>query len=84
MLGQGYVLVQIIRQALEKAASRDPKKIRDVLASTEFTGLAYPATKVKFDDKGLNSLNALIMGEWFGGKLNTVWPQNLQAMKPEL
>lgn len=84
MLGQGYVIVQIIRQALEKAASRDPKKIRDVLASTEFTGLAYPATKVKFDDKGLNALNMLIMGEWFGGKLNTVWPQNLQAMKPEL
>src|SRR4029077_12690183 len=79
MLGQGYVIIQIIRQALEKAASRDPKKIRDVLASTEFTNLAYPATKVKFDDKGLNSQNMQIMGEWYGGKLNTVWPTNLQA-----
>ena len=42
MLGQGYVMGLIIGQALEKAASRDPKTIRDVLASTEFTGPAVP------------------------------------------
>jgi len=84
MLGQGYVMGQIIRQTLEKAASRDPKKIRDVMASTEFTGLAYPETKVKFDDTGLNVYNKQIMAEWYGGKLNTVWPKNLQAMKPVL
>ena len=28
-LGQGYVAAMVLRQALEKAASRDPKKIRD-------------------------------------------------------
>src|SRR3974390_2458553 len=47
-LGQGYVCGMIIRQALEKAASRDSKKIRDVLASAEFTGLTYPNPTVKF------------------------------------
>ena len=84
MLGQGYVMGQIIRQTLEKAASRDPKKIREVMASTEFTGLAYPETKVKFGPDGLNIHNKQIMVEWLGGKLNTVWPANLQAMKPVL
>ena len=56
-IGQGYVIGLIIRQALEKAVSRDPKKIREALAATEFTNLPYPATKVKFGDNGLNIAN---------------------------
>ena len=36
-LGQGYVVGMIIRQALEKSGSRDRQKLRDVLASAEFT-----------------------------------------------
>ena len=84
MLGQGYVMGLIIGQALEKAASRDPKKIRDVLASTEFTGLPFPATKVKFGDNGLNVLNQSILTEWLKGELRTVWPKEVQAVQPVL
>jgi branched-chain amino acid transport system substrate-binding protein len=83
-LGQGYVVGTIIRQALEKAASRDPKKLRDTLASTEFTGLAYPATKVKFADNGLNALGKEVFAEWIGGTLRTVWPMDVQAAPPVL
>src|SRR6185295_4939880 len=64
MLGGGYSMGKIIAQTLEKAASRDPKKIRDVLASTEFTGLPMPAGKMKFDDKGLNQYSTGVLGEW--------------------
>jgi branched-chain amino acid transport system substrate-binding protein len=84
MLGQGYTTGLIIAQALEKAATRDPAKIRDVIASTEFTGLPLPAGKVKFNDTGLNQLNQSLLAEWYGGKLNTVWPANLQAMQAVL
>jgi branched-chain amino acid transport system substrate-binding protein len=83
-LGQGYVIGLIIRQALEKAATRDPKKIRDVIASTEFTNLPYPATKVKFGDNGLNVYNQEILAEWMKGELRTVWPKNVQAIQPLL
>src|SRR6516165_4672008 len=83
-LGQGYVLGQIIRQALEKAASRDPKKIREVLASIEFTNLPYPATKVKFGDNGLNINNQEILAEWVKGELRTVWPKEVQTIAPIL
>ena len=79
-----YVIGLIIRQALEKAASRDPKRIRDVLASTEFTNLPYPATKVKFDDKGLNIYNQEVLAEWMKGELRTVWPKPVQAVQPLL
>jgi branched-chain amino acid transport system substrate-binding protein len=84
MLGQGYVTGMIIRQALEKAASRDPQKIRDVIASTEFTGLPFPATKVKFGDNGLNVDNQSILSEWIKGELRTVWPTTVQAVAPVL
>jgi len=84
MLGQGYVTGLIIRQALEKAASRDPQKIRDVLASTEFTNLPFPATKVKFGDNGLNVDNRSILSEWLKGELRTVWPKEVQATAPVL
>ena len=83
-LGQGYVLGQIIRQALEKAASRDPKKIREVLASTEFTNLPYPATKVKFGENGLNIYNQEVLAEWMKGELRTVWPREMQTVTPVL
>ncbi|MDB5409703.1 MAG: Extracellular ligand-binding receptor [Rhodospirillales bacterium] len=84
MLGQGYTTGLIIRQALEKAASRDPVKIRDVLASTEFTDLPMPAGKVKFDETGLNALNRGLLAEWSGGQLRTVWPKENQAFTPIL
>jgi branched-chain amino acid transport system substrate-binding protein len=83
-LGQGYVIGLIIRQALEKAASRDPKKIRDVIAATEFTNLPYPATKVKFGDNGLNIHNQEVLGEWMKGELRTVWPKEAQTIEPLL
>jgi branched-chain amino acid transport system substrate-binding protein len=83
-LGQGFVLGLIIRQALEKAASRDPKKIRDVIASTEFTDLPYPATKVKFGDNGLNIYNQEVLAEWMKGELRTVWPKEMQTIQPLL
>ncbi len=84
MLGQGYVMGLIIGQALEKAASRDPKKIRDVMATAEFTDLPFPATKVKFGDNGLNVHNQSIMTEWLKGELRTVWPKQVQAIQPVL
>jgi branched-chain amino acid transport system substrate-binding protein len=83
-LGQGYVIGLIIRQVLEKAASRDPKKIREVLASTEFTNLPYPATKVKFGDNGLNIHNQEVLAEWMKGELRTVWPKEVQTVQPVL
>ena len=83
-LGAGYVAGLILRQALERAATRDPKKLRDVLASTEFTNLPFPAGKVKFGDNGLNIYNQEILGEWIKGEIRTVWPKENQVVQPLL
>jgi branched-chain amino acid transport system substrate-binding protein len=74
----------ILRQALEKAAARDPKKLRDVLATTEFTNLPFPAGKVKFGDNGLNVYNQEILAEWIKGEIRTVWPKENQVVPPLL
>jgi branched-chain amino acid transport system substrate-binding protein len=83
-LGTGYVAGLVLRQALEKAASRDPKKIREVLAATEFDNLPFPAGKVKFGDNGLNVYNREILGEWIKKELRTVWPKEDQVVPPLL
>jgi branched-chain amino acid transport system substrate-binding protein len=83
-LGQGYVVGMILKQALEKASTRDPVKIRDVLASTEFTNLPYPNPTVKFGENGLNVNNKEVLAEWLKGELVTVWPPENQAVKPVL
>jgi branched-chain amino acid transport system substrate-binding protein len=83
-LGMGYSCGMIIRQALEKAASRDSVKLRDTLGSTEFSGLPLPATRVAFDETGLNRHAQMILTEWSEGNAHTVWPKELQAMKPAL
>jgi branched-chain amino acid transport system substrate-binding protein len=83
-LGMGYSIGMIIRQALEKAASQDGVKLRDVLAGTEFTDLPMPAKRVAFDDTGLNKHAQMILTEWSEGNAHTVWPKELQAIKPAL
>lgn len=83
-LGQGYVVGMILRQALEKAASRDPKKLREALATTEFTNLPYPNPTVKFGDNGLNVNNTEVLAEWIKGELRTVWPKEQQTVQPLL
>ena len=83
-LGLGYVMGLIVRQTLEKAASRDPKKLRDVLASTEFTNLPCPGTKVKFGEDGLNIYGEEVLGEWIKGELRTIWPKQVQVVAPLL
>ncbi len=81
-VGAGYASALIFQQALEKAASRDGEKLREVLAGTEFTGLPLPSPKAAFDETGLNKYAALILTEWDKGNAHTVWPKALQAMPP--
>jgi branched-chain amino acid transport system substrate-binding protein len=82
MLGGGFAMGRIIGQTLEKAGSRDPAKLRDVLATTEFTNLPLPATKIKFGSNGLNEYGTGVLAEWIKGEIRTVWPKANQAIQP--
>ena len=82
MLGGGFAMGRIIGQTLEKTGSRDPAKLRDVLATTEFTNLPLPATKIKFGSNGLNEYGTGVLAEWIKGEIRTVWPKENQAIQP--
>ena len=72
----------IANPVVEKAGSRDPAKLRDVLATTEFTNLPLPATKIKFGSNGLNEYGTGVLAEWIKGEIRTVWPKENQAIQP--
>jgi branched-chain amino acid transport system substrate-binding protein len=54
----GYNAGLVLVNALEKAASRDPKKIRDAIADTNLEEHIAPGGPIKFDATGQN-INAL-------------------------
>ena len=67
----------MLAAALEKAASTDPQKVRDALASSEFTkGYAAmaPGGKIKFEH-GKNVYAHPVGVQWQNGQLVTVFPK---------
>ncbi len=74
----------MLAAALDKAASRDPQKVRDALAGLEFTsGYAAmaPGGKVKFGPDGRNIYGHPVGVQWQHADLVTVFPKN-EARKP--
>jgi branched-chain amino acid transport system substrate-binding protein len=68
----------MIAAALEKAASTDPQKVRDALASLEFSeGYAAmcPGGKVKFGPDGKNIYANPVGVQWQHGDLVSVFPK---------
>ena len=68
----------MLAAALEKAASTDPQKVREALASSEFTkGYAAmaPGGKIKFEH-GKNVYAHPVGVQWQNGQLVTVFPKD--------
>jgi branched-chain amino acid transport system substrate-binding protein len=83
--GECYTGTWIIKTSMEKAGSPDPGKIRDAIASTEFTSgpaSLMPGGKVRFDATGMNQYVYPLAQQWQGGILRTIWPMSDQVVKP--
>jgi len=79
-----YAEVWMIKEALEKAGSADPQKVRDALASLDISsGPAsfVPGGAVKFDENGQNVKAAVAIQQWQDGKIVTVAPPNAAVGK---
>ncbi len=79
-----YGMVWILKEAIEKAGSADPKKIREALASAEFStggaGMMQPG-KLKFDQVGKNVLIHPVMIQWQEGEPRAVYPEESSVRK---
>jgi branched-chain amino acid transport system substrate-binding protein len=83
--GEAYVMVWVLADALERAASTDPLKVREALAKTNLTagpGSVMPGCRVEFDDKGWNKQVHPVMVQWQNGQLRTVAPAADARVKP--
>jgi branched-chain amino acid transport system substrate-binding protein len=73
-----YGMVWILKEAIEKAGSTDPRKIREALLAAEFSrggaGMMQPG-KLKFDQTGANTLVHPVMIQWQEGEPRTVYPE---------
>jgi branched-chain amino acid transport system substrate-binding protein len=83
--GEAYVMMWVIADALERAASTDPKKVREALVATNLTkgpGAAMPGCRVEFDTTGWNKHVHPVMTQWQKGQLRTVYPASDARVKP--
>jgi branched-chain amino acid transport system substrate-binding protein len=80
-----YAGIHVIADALQRAGSADPKKIREALAKTNLcSGPAkdiLPVPCVKFDATGQMDFWAVI-AQWKKGKLMPIWPSEFAKAKP--
>ncbi|MFH3481824.1 ABC transporter substrate-binding protein [Xanthobacter variabilis] len=72
-------------QAMEKAKSSDPEKVRAELASLDYCkGFAQgvPGGCIKFDANGLNTSSFPVFVQWRGDEPVTVYPPKAAKQKP--
>ena len=80
--GESWAAVHELAQIMETGATCDPERIREALATTDFTegpGSAVPPGKVGYDDTGANSYIVPILVQWQSGDLRTVYPTDVSA-----
>jgi branched-chain amino acid transport system substrate-binding protein len=83
--GEAYVMIWVLADAIERATSTDPLKVRDALAKTNLTkgpGSVMPGCRVEFDDTGWNKWVHPVMTQWQKGELRTVYPASDARVKP--
>lgn len=71
---QGFL---VMADALNRAGSTDPAKIRDALKATDLPAsqMAAGYDGVKFDDKGQNVLASSLVTQLRGGQYLAIWPK---------
>jgi branched-chain amino acid transport system substrate-binding protein len=82
--GLGYSSVFIVKDALERAASLDPEKIRDALSKTKIKagekGVLLP-WDVQFDDKGYDFPAEILVCQILKNRRNPVYPIKFASMQ---
>lgn len=80
---RAFTAMMTLADAINRAGSTDPQKIRDALAATNITPdrLIMPWQGVKFDQSGQNTLTGAIFVQNLEGSPKLVWPVDQAAAK---
>ncbi|ALS22599.1 MULTISPECIES: ABC transporter substrate-binding protein [Paenibacillus] len=78
--GEAYSATWVIAHAIEKAASTDPQKIREALASLQLKeddkGNIMPGGNIEFDQTGWNKNVYPVLIQWQEGIPKTIYPES--------
>src|SRR5690242_19717665 len=79
---QGYQVMFVLKDALERAASTDREKVRDAIAKTNLADHILTQDAIHFDEtgEGVNATPALLQVQ--GGRPVVVGPARFQEAKP--
>ena len=75
-----YGDIELLKDAMEKAASADPKKIAEALRAMDSSSGAarfFPGQRLKFDANGRRADASLVILQWQGGEPKPVFPPAL-------
>lgn len=77
-----YDAVRVLADAMERAKSKEPAKIRDAIAQTSLESLMAQSGPIAFDEKGENKGAIPILMQVQKGVINQVWPADLAQAEP--
>lgn len=75
--GPAYATVQILADAIKRANSLDPTKIRDAIAATNMTTIAGPVT---FNADGTGNV-ITVVSQYQNGLQKLVWPKDMAVVE---
>ena len=78
-----YDSVRVLADAIERAKSAEPAKIRDAVAQTNLESLMAQSGPIAFDEKGENKGAIPILMQVQDGVVNQVWPKELAQAEPK-
>jgi branched-chain amino acid transport system substrate-binding protein len=80
---RAFTAMMVLADAINRAKSIDPEKIREALAATDIKGsdLIMPWEGVRFDKTGQNVLTRGIFVQTLDGTPRMVWPSDFAAAK---
>ncbi len=77
-----YDSVRVLADAMERAKSSEPSKIRDAVSQTKLESLMAQSGPIAFDEKGENKGAIPITMQVQKGVINQVWPKELALAEP--
>jgi branched-chain amino acid transport system substrate-binding protein len=79
-----FTAILVLADAIDRAGSTDPEKIRQALVATDMPGemTIMPWKRVRFDEQGQNpDANAILM-QHIDGEYRTIWPAEYASHEP--
>jgi len=78
-----FSALMVLADAIDRAGSTDPARIRDALAATDIPGVRtiMPWARVRFDASGQNTFASPVLIQWGKGRFATVYPFEVATAK---